>query len=137
MRTAEGYKTKQRSGIEAVLKQTEGRHFTADGLILMLTKNGFNVGRTTVYRCLDRMVSEGRVRRYAQADGGSACYQYVSENSECAEHFHLKCTRCGKLFHIECETMNHLSQHILNEHGFKVDNFKTVLYGVCKECSKD
>ena len=137
MRTAEGYKTKQRSGIESVLKLTDGRHFTADELMVLLAENGLNIGRTTVYRCLDRMAGEGKVRRYAQGGGESACFQYVPENSECAEHFHLKCTRCGRLFHIECETMNRLSKHILNEHGFKVDNFKTVLYGVCKECSKD
>ncbi len=135
MRSAGGYKTKQRAAVEAVLRENE-QHFTVEQLAERLNIKGESVGRTTVYRCVERLVAEGKVRKYAAEQGESACYQYVAENHECQEHFHLKCTGCGKLIHIECDHMNELSSHIAAEHRFAVDPLKTVLYGICEECAK-
>ena len=136
MRTLEGYKTKQRAEIEELLKESGGRHFTADELCLSLTQKGTVIGRTTVYRCLERLCGEGRLRKYVSESGKSACYQYIPEGGGCSEHFHLLCTDCGRLIHIDCDHMKVLSEHIMSEHGFKVNNLKTVLYGVCEECRK-
>ncbi|MCQ2448626.1 MAG: transcriptional repressor [Clostridia bacterium] len=133
MRSTEGYKTRQRAAVETVLRSTEA-HVTADEIVELLAKSGQAVGRTTVYRCLERLVEEGQVRKYAAASGESACYQYIHAGHDCREHFHLKCTACGKLIHIECDHMSELSAHIDGEHGFSVDPLKTVLYGLCKDC---
>ncbi len=136
MPTVKPYKTKQRAVVEECLKQNKGRHLTAEDIAEMLHIKGENVGRTTVYRTLEKLEQAGVVRRYAPVDGTSACYQYCENGDVCHEHFHLKCNVCGKLYHIECSHMDTLSEHINCEHGFKVDKLKTVLYGVCEECSK-
>ncbi len=134
MRSTDGYKTKQRAAVEAVLQSTDN-HVTVEEMVERLNADGKSVGRTTVYRCLERLVEEGRVRKYAAQSGESACYQYISDDHACHEHFHLKCTACGRLIHIECDHMNELSAHIAAEHGFAVDPLKTVLYGLCGECA--
>ncbi|MBO5726766.1 MAG: transcriptional repressor [Clostridia bacterium] len=133
--TTPGYKTRQKAVIEELLVKNANRHLTADDITDMLKENGNDVGRTTVYRTLERLVSDNKVRRFSMPQGESACYQYISMGETCHEHFHLKCNKCGALFHIECEQMSLLSGHIAEHHGFAVDNLKTVLYGVCRKCA--
>lgn len=134
MNTSTSYKTKQRALVEGVLRENAGRHLTAEEVVDILALGGSPVGRTTVYRCLERLIEEGSVQKYAAAAGESACYQYLADDG-CHEHFHLKCTGCGRLIHIECKHIGELSRHIASEHGFKVDKLKTVLYGLCEECA--
>ncbi len=127
------YKTKQRSLIEEELKSAQG-HITVEELTDRLCAKGSAVGRTTVYRSLERLVEEGKAQKYS-AVGESSCYQFL-EGKECCEHFHLKCTSCGRLIHIECDHIKELAEHIGLEHGFEVDKLKTVLYGKCEDCRK-
>ncbi len=130
------YRTRQRSEILLCLKKNSQKHLTVDEITELLHSSGSQVGKTTVYRAIDKLVSEGVVRKYDYGNGKSACYQYISDGEACAEHFHLKCTACGQLFHVECDFLNGVSGHIFEHHKFSVDNTKTVLYGICEECSK-
>lgn len=130
------YKTHQRSVITDFLKENGDEHITVEELVSKLEQSGESVGRTTVYRCLEKLESEGLVRKYISAGKESCCYQYVGD-AECKEHFHLKCEKCGKLIHIECDTLDTLKEHIKDEHGFSVNALKTVLYGICEECGKE
>ena len=126
-----GYKTRQGELILEYLKTSEKPHLTAGDIAAHLRESGA-VGVATVYRQLDKMVEAGLVRKYS-LDGG-ACYQYVGEGGGCREHFHLKCLGCGALIHVDCEFLGGLAPHILEHHGFQVDNRRTVMYGLCKEC---
>ena len=49
---------------------------------------------------------------------------------------HKQCKFCGKLLHIKCSSLDNVSSHIENEHGFKIDLSQTIIYGYCAECSK-
>ena len=72
----------------------------------------------------------------ATLNGTCACYQYFDGTGDCHRHYHLKCLKCGKLLHAECEFLNDLSEHIEKEHDFVIDGEKTVLYGICGECRR-
>ena len=85
-----GYKTKQRKIINESIKAFGEKHFTVDTLCDALSKTGESVGRTTVYRCLEKLCDEGILQKYAATAGSSGCYQHV-EGGHCHEHFHLKC----------------------------------------------
>lgn len=136
MNITEGYKTKQRDLILDYFIKNQENHFTAEEIIEHLKQKGTAVGKSTVYRYLDKLVKDGTVRKYFIEEGISACYQYAQSSDKCMHHFHLKCLNCGKLFHIECNYLNEADEHILSHHNFKVDNTKTVLYGKCEECSR-
>lgn len=136
MKNAAEYKTKQKAALEKAVESSSGAHITVDGLTASLERSGTAVGRTTVYRYLERLAKNGTVRKYVQA-GESACYQYVGDRRECREHFHLKCEQCGRLIHIECGHLEELSRHIEASHGFKVNKLKTVLYGICEDCANN
>lgn len=129
------YKTRQRGLILDCLVQNRGGHITADDVTRYLKEQGAPVGRTTVYRYLEKLVAEGVVQKFSAGPGGSACFQYNGCGGE-HNHFHLKCVDCGKLIHLDCDHFLEVERHILKEHGFSIDNCRTVLYGHCEDCAK-
>lgn len=128
------YNTKQKIAIMNAIKTMGDKHFTVDSLCEILIKNNQSVGRTTVYRYLEKLNLDAVLRKYTAAAGESSCYQYIGEKEHCHEHFHLKCEKCGNLIHMECDELNGLIAHIKSHHGFCLNPLKTVMYGVCEDC---
>ena len=111
-------------------------HITIDQMVEYLKEQGNRVGRTTVYRYMEKLAEQGVLRKYFIEEGMGACYQYMADPIHCSQHFHLKCTSCQKLFHVECKELDALGGHLLEHHGFLVDHTKTVFYGLCEACRK-
>ncbi len=88
------------------------------------------ISRSALYRNVDRLVSEGVLRRVSNGSRRTA-YQYIGEH--CCEHIHVQCTVCGRISHIE-EAKERALKAALAGADFKIDEQKTVLYGVCREC---
>lgn len=130
-----GYETKQSRLVYEFLKLNAEKHFSAEDVYFALLGKGGKIGRTTVYRQLDRLVLEGKVRKFSVGDNEPCCYQFADCES-CHNHYHLKCSECGKLIHTECDFLDKLSAHIFNDHKFRIDGSKTVLYGTCELCAK-
>lgn len=131
------YKTKQRAVILDCLKRNSDREFTVDELVDLLRSESVAVGRTTVYRYIDFLSQSGDVRKFVADSGRGATFQYVEHKHECEEHMHLKCIKCGRLEHLGCDFMSGVCEHIMQHHYFKVDNSKTTLLGLCKDCLKE
>ncbi|MDY5577868.1 MAG: transcriptional repressor [Lachnospiraceae bacterium] len=133
---AGGYRTRQRELIETYFQKQGERHVTAEDILTYLKEHDTPVSKATVYRCLEKMLELGIVRKYTVEEGMCACYQYIGEQKTCQEHYHFKCNKCGKLFHVSCSLMNQIQQHVLEEHDFVIDSSKTVFYGLCGNCRK-
>lgn len=129
------YKTRQKAAIMQCVELIGDKHFTIDILCEMLAKKGDTVGRTTVYRFVEKLSDEGVLRKFTMPQGESSCYQFVGNDNHCHEHFHLKCEKCGSLIHMDCDEMNSLAEHIKSHHGFYLNPLKTVIYGVCEGCA--
>lgn len=137
MAAGSAYRTRQRTAILAYFKEHPHTHVTADELIQKLHSSGILVGRSTVYRTLDRLVEAGTVRKFVSAPGEGACYQFsVGDTSACQSHFHLKCLVCGTLYHVGCDHLQELIDHLGEKHNFSVDYAKTVLLGTCEPCRR-
>ena len=128
------YHTRQQGDLLEYLKQSPGEHHTAAQMKEHFACCGKSIGTATIYRQLDRLVEEGRVRKYVLETGGSACYQYADLREDCGSHFHCKCERCGLLIHMDCEELSVIREHLLAHHGFEWNAGKTVLYGICPRC---
>ena len=129
------YTTKQRTAILNFLKENSDRHIKASDVVAYMRENGIKIGTATVYRSLEKFEDEGLVRKFIVDEHTGACYQFAGTPAACHSHFHLKCTECGKLIHLSCEFLENMEKHIYDEHGFTVSSAKTVIYGVCAECS--
>lgn len=129
------YKTKQHSLVLECFLNNKERHLTIDEIYNILQKNGTRVGTTTIYRQVQKLSDEGLVTKYSVDSESGACYQYSGEN--CKMHFHLKCTACQRLIHSTCSYLETVENHIFDHHGFKVDNSRTVFYGICQDCLRN
>jgi Fur family ferric uptake transcriptional regulator len=128
------YNTKQRQAIFDFLKENTS-HVTVADVTEHMKKQGISIGVATVYRTLDKFVKEGLVNKFVIDEHSGACYQ-IANGKDCTDHFHLKCLKCGKLIHLSCEFLESMEKHIFNDHAFIVSSGKTVIYGICAECSK-
>lgn len=134
-RTA-GYQTKQRTALIAYLEGMKGRHLTAKAVCEGLEGTGVKIGAATVYRQLEKLVDEGLARKYTVSATDPACFEYIGTDRSCtAEHcFHCVCTSCGKLYHVECDHLAEIAEHLKSDHGFAIDPQRTVFYGTCDAC---
>ena len=128
------YKTKQRARILEYLKNNSKQHITADEIINYFKKTENPIGKSTIYRCIDNLIEENVIRKYINEEGKSACFQYIDNQEDCANHYHMKCIKCGNLLHLDCHEINSIQEHILKNHNFKIDVCKTILYGNCDKC---
>jgi Fur family ferric uptake transcriptional regulator len=112
------YTTKQSEAVMTFLQSQKGKHFTAARIEAHFAENGVAIGRTTIYRQLDRLTREGKVRKYNIDENTATCYQYIEEPSCNDDHFHLKCEKCGELIHTNGKVMPGIARSIRNEYGF-------------------
>ncbi|PWM47668.1 MAG: hypothetical protein DBX47_00255 [Clostridiales bacterium] len=122
-----GYNTKQRESIISFFEKNKNQSFTASQII----KNKLiNVGNATVFRYLAALSDEGILRKTQSKDGSE--YRFAEDS--CKKHLHLQCLSCGQIDHMDCCFMDQMNNHIINDHHFKIDNTKTVIYGTCDKC---
>ena len=125
------YMTRQQKAVLECIETCEGGYTSAAALTEQLHRQGQAVGLTTVYRQLEKLAAQGLVHKIVTDEG--TCYQYCN----CARHqdcFLLKCEKCGKITHVDCEQLSPLYRHLEAEHHFSVDPRRTMLYGVCSAC---
>ncbi len=128
------YNTKQRALILELLINNKGVGLTCEEIADKLKENGTPVGKSTLYRYLEKLINSGDVRKDISLDGKSATFQFVDKAMSCHNHMHLKCTSCGKIAHLSCDFMESVSAHIFDHHQFTVNNTQTVILGLCNDC---
>lgn len=138
MKTKVQYRTRQREELLDYLKSISGSQVTAGEVYEHFAAGDSSIGKTTVYRSLERLVEEGLVNKYIIDGTSAARFEYIEREENCHRPvcFHCKCERCGKLIHLECDELIHLQEHMMEHHGFTLDPLRTVFYGICADCRK-
>jgi Fur family ferric uptake transcriptional regulator len=131
VKRATNYKTKQLDAVLDYVAAHSHAHVTAAQIVEHFEANKIPVGRTTIYRNLDKLTETGQIRKYITDGISGACYQYAQCDNT---HFHLKCEGCGALRHFECSQIHGLQRHLSDKHDFRINTLKTVFYGTCDEC---
>ena len=130
------YNTKQREAVLSYIASLGGSHVTAAQIAAYFSGGGAHIGRTTIYRHLDKLTESGKIRKYTVDGTSGACFQYIGNTEGCHTHLHLKCEGCGELLHLRCDALDEIQRHISDEHAFQVNSVKTVFYGKCDNCLK-
>ena len=136
MARSSSYNTRTRQLILEYLAANARRTVSAADIVAHLEQAGAPANPTTVYRYLDKLAGEHRVMKYVAGKGERAVYQYADEQHHCHEHIHLKCVRCGEIFHMDCHFMDEVRRHLQDEHGFTLRCEGSILYGVCRKCAE-
>lgn len=122
------YDTKQKELILDIIKN-EKKEFTIKDIFNKLKGN---VGLTTIYRLVEELEKENLLSKSIN-ESNKAYYQYLEKCDE-ENHFYLKCNNCKKMIHIDCNCIEELSNHIKNEHCFKLNKEKIIINGLCSNC---
>lgn len=130
MMKRDNYHTKQKYLVFEVIKNKKSE-FTVKELY---DDVHHEIGLTTIYRLVDKLVNDGRLNKYIGNDNVTY-YQYLEECHE-ENHFYLKCDNCGGLIHVDCDCVKELSLHIVSYHHFKPTKDKFIIHGICDECRK-
>ena len=125
------YNTKQKQEILDLIKNQK-KEFTVKDIYNKLNSD---VGLTTIYRVIDKLLKENILNKYIDNDNITH-YEYL-EKCEHDNHFYLKCDKCKSVIHIDCDCINDLSKHILKDHQFTLNKEKIIIGGICKNCMKE
>lgn len=125
-----GYQTEQKKLMLAYLSRHADEAFSAGELAATLGECG--VGKSTVYRLIAQLCDEGVLRRFSR-EGGRVAYQYLGSDT-CSAHLHLRCTSCGRVIHLDGAAAAPLGVLLENEYGFRLNEGRTVLLGLCADC---
>lgn len=128
-----GYNSKKKALLVDYFKNRRGEGLTARDII---EGSGLPIGEATVYRLLARLSDEGLLTKsFSEKDNG-AVYRY-NETAVCRGHIHLKCVKCDDTICLDAPESRSLEEILGRGLGFDVDDAKTTIYGVCRECRED
>ncbi len=131
------YMTEQRKVLLSFLKENTDRQFSIEEICVGVNKKGGrDISLSAVYRNIAKLVEGGHARRFMRDGSRTVVYQYVNCH-DCEKHLHMKCVKCSKILHMDDEATETMLVAALKKSNFKIDERKTMLYGVCDSCSED
>ena len=128
------YSTKQQQAVLRCLESRESEALSAQELAEELRREGFSVGLATIYRQLERLEEAGVVHKVNTESG--AFYLYCSHGEGRRDCFLLKCQRCGRIRHLDCDHLKDLYEHLETAHHFRIDPRRTLFTGLCDQCAQ-
>lgn len=104
--------------------------FTAQDLVRELARRG--VGRATVFRALDLLVSLNVLSRIHGIERGARCVRYTA----CAptHHHHLVCRGCGRVEEIRASGLEERIEALARARGFEPLGHGLEVQGLCAGC---
>ncbi len=105
--------------------------FTAEDLYDQLRADGQPVGRATVFRTLDLLVSLRVLDRVHRPDG---CHSYVASGP--GHRHHLICSACGAVVEFHGCNVGELFADLADRTRFRIDGHWLEVFGVCERCQR-
>ena len=107
-----------------------GNHATADEIYAYVSQEHPRIGRGTIYRNLNILAEEGKIRKLKIPDGPD-CFDH-----NCTEHHHMRCVCCGRLFDVDLKPLPKLDDLIREPQGMELHDYHILFKGVCPDCRK-
>ncbi len=126
------YHTQQRKILIDFLQKNRENTFTIEEIVRSIGES--EISQSTAYRLITKLTEDGIVKRSVRGTSRSFVYQYVN-NEKCEGHLHMKCTGCGKVYHLDSGITSTIQNDIKNSTNFEIDSH-TVLLGKCNTCKE-
>ncbi|HXG24457.1 MAG TPA: transcriptional repressor [Chthonomonadales bacterium] len=120
-------RTIQRDAVLRVLAHTN-QHPTAEWIHQEVRKQLPRISLGTVYRLLNHLVEEGRVRELTLEEGPK---RY---DAQPGNHQHAICTECGKIVDVPEMVLPQADVEVERKTGYRVSHLSVKWYGQCAEC---
>lgn len=120
--------TLQREIVLQELSQMQG-HITADMIYDRIHLSHPTISKATVYRNLRVLEDQKKIMRISIPDG--ADYYEIQKH----DHYHIKCTRCGRIFDASLPYMPQLLElEQAADNDFRVFTCSLLFEGECPDC---
>ena len=103
-------------------------HPTAEEIYSYIAKIHPTISKGTVYRNLNLLAEQGEVLRVRIPDGADR-FDFRFDR-----HYHIRCTRCGRVFDVDMPYREDFLQEVKNTHGFIFDGYDIAFTGICPGC---
>ena len=123
--------TAQRDLILEIFLKCDG-HILIDELFEKVRKEDSSIGIATIYRSVNIFKECGLVNEQLLPNGKKVIEKLYQK----AHHDHLLCNQCGKLEEFEHPLIEKYQEDVAQEHGFKLESHRMILYGICRDCTK-
>jgi Fe2+ or Zn2+ uptake regulation protein len=128
-----GYRlTGPRRALADLIAERDGSTFTAADLVADVRARRLGIGRATVFRAIDLMVSVGAVERLDLPNGEHAYVACVP-----AHHHHVICARCARTIEIGDLGLGAVAREVARRTGYRIDEHRLELFGLCPTCQLD
>jgi Fe2+ or Zn2+ uptake regulation protein len=119
--------------LTAVYEALQGDHShpSADEIYQRVRRVLPRVSLGTVYRNLQRLVEEGKIRMFLL---GERVARYDPMG---AEHDHFICQQCGRVEDILLERNRQVNLRSLLDKGFTVTTHSLAIHGLCQKCGRE
>ena len=107
------YSTRQQKMILECLQEYGDTFYTIDQFMEILRGKEIQIGRTTVYRGLERLQKEGAVLKVPSVEGAPAQYRFIRDE-ERKNYGKLVCLECGHTIPLQCGCIDHFVGHVLD-----------------------
>lgn len=118
--------------LAAVYEALQGdlSHPSADEIYQRVRKTLPRTSLGTVYRNLQRLVAEGKIRMFLLGE------RVTRYDPMVAEHDHFICQRCGRVEDVWLERDRRVNLVPLREKGFTVTVHSLAIHGLCRSCGR-
>jgi Fur family transcriptional regulator, ferric uptake regulator len=123
--------TPHRQLILDIFLEHEG-HRSVEDICRVVRQKDPRVGYTTVYRTMKILADCGLAREIDLADGITR-YEHLYNHEH---HDHLICMQCSKSIEFYRPEIEALQDDASGQLGFKVQDHKLQIYGICSDCKK-
>jgi len=129
LRPVGGKRSSKRDRIVAVFLGQKG-HVTADELYDLVRREDPGVGRATVYRSLQWMVTAGIAHKVDFGEGRSRFEPSLRH----PRHFHLVCSQCHRSSEFLSSDIEAILEEVAAARNFEPAETVMQVFGICEEC---
>lgn len=103
-------------------------HPSAEQIYERIIQKYPTISRATVYRNLNALVEDGKIRR-VQVLGGPDHYDRILN-----PHYHIQCVKCKNVHDVVVTKDLSVAFEDLDLHGYTLESYEVVFNGVCPDC---
>lgn len=120
--------SKQRGLILRILRSTHS-HPTADAVYETARQQMPNISLGTVYRNLNLLRDEGKIRELCFGRGQN---RY---DGDVRDHYHVRCVECGRVEDVPHMSARASSKEIAHLTGYHILSHRLEFWGICPDCN--
>jgi Fur family ferric uptake transcriptional regulator len=128
-----GYRlTGPRRALAELITARDGSIFTAADLLADARARRLGIGRATVFRAVDLLVTVGALERL-DLPTGEHCYVACRP----AHHHHVVCSRCAASIETGDLGLGAVAREVARRTGYRIDGHRLEMFGLCPACQQE